>query len=104
MFLSANASPAADLVSLLSVVAANPATQTVLNAQVMSTAAPSASVDTQSTSEARHAFLILNAPTVKLSVMDHVLAFALKISSSSKIDAYMEDVMKDMLLTNSEDA
>ena len=40
---------------------------------------------------------------VKLSVMDHALTFALKISTSMKIDASMVDAMKDMPLTNSED-
>ena len=103
-WLSVNASPAADLDSLLSLVAANPATPTVLNAQVMSTAALDASVDTQLTSKLRDVFPILNAPMVKMFFKVHVFRFVTQDFSSSRTVVSTVDAMRDMLLMNLVDA
>ena len=83
--------------------AANLATLTALNAQEMLTTVLNVSQDSQLIQDQENVLLKQNAPTVKNSIKELALLFAIQDSISTKEFVYTEDVLTDMLLTPSED-
>ena len=82
--------------------AASLATKTALNVLEISTNAPAASQDTQSTPKPEDVLLKLDAPMVKNSSKVPALKFVIPVTSSMKVSVSMEDASMDTLPTTSE--
>ena len=83
-------------------VAVSLATPTALNAQEMSTTAPSVFQDTLLTPEPKNALLKPNAPTAKSSTKEPAPPSATPVSTSTKESAFTEVASMDTPPTNSE--
>jgi hypothetical protein len=102
--LSDSASPVAAQDSPPSPAAASPATPTVLNAQVISTAAPLASMDSTLTPAQEDVSLKPAAPTVKISSKESAPASASPDTSSTRASASTVAASMATLPTPSADA